>query len=318
MWSRPDEQVLRNLLAGTEQTAWIVSPFVSNYGVSLLRESIPDGVLIEVWTRLSVPDWAGGYSDPQALFSFLSPRMDDGHATLWVGPRLHAKAFVVDGARGIGGSANLTAYGLERNVEIWTDSDIPALIQTLEEQRNGLREVTPEEFKAWVDRLQEFEYVRTVVNDAFEIAGNELPAIGPVEQLIPVEDFLAWCRAREAHNAIAKRAVDFLTNRTAEQTSGHMIHAYYAAQMFFDLAPEALALIRTRLEDEAFPLEATPELQDWLAFLDIYRDYEDASLPFRTRTLLSYMTPALGGLRQGGGGGDYKVRIGLRLVADFI
>lgn len=98
---------------------------------------------------------------------------------------------------------------------------------------------------------------------------------------------------------------------------GHIKHAFYAAQLFFALYPGWMRVLIETPED-VFELGESEIFGDWNAFLDLYRDYEDADVKYRTRTLTSYMTPQLGGIRRGGGGGDYKVKIALPLVSRFL
>lgn len=317
-WSNPSVGELRKLLRDAREDLLVVSPFISTYGVSVLKSEIRKAVRIEVWTRLSVPDWLLGYSDPVALHGYLAPRMDAGTGQLLVGSRLHAKAFVADRERGFAGSANLTGGGLGRNVEIWADDNIPTLLEALHERSDLLQRLSRENFDAWVGALPTLDSFKARVNDELAEAIDSLPTLERAESLEELDDFIEWCAEQEDVNEIAKRAVDFATNRTGENVSGHIKHAFYAVQLFFALTPEHERTLREMSRDQPFQLQEHEMLDDWLAFVDLYRDYEDEAASYATRTLLTYLTPTFGGHRTGGGGGDNKLKIAMPLVANYL
>ena len=61
-----------------------------------------------------------------------------------------------------------------------------------------------------------------------------------------------------------------------------------------------------------------PVLQSWLTFIAPKAGrYGRLDFDYDYNILKSYLTPRLGGHRQGGGGGDYEFRLCLRLIPEL-
>jgi hypothetical protein len=113
----PLEDSLRQLFARCEQNLFIASPFISEYGVNTLTDTLADradDITIEILTCISVSHLESGSLDLDALVHLwqMQPRL-----RVWSLPQLHAKVYVVDNAEAIITSSNFTLGGLQRNYE---------------------------------------------------------------------------------------------------------------------------------------------------------------------------------------------------------
>src|SRR5262249_20676808 len=153
---------------------------------------------------------------------------------------------------------NLTGGGLWRNVEIWSGSDVESLLAALDERRGELTQVSRDEFGAWVGALPAVEPIRERVAHELERASDAVPTLEVAEAGVPLAAFVEWCSWQEPANGAAGRIVDFATNRTEEQVQGHVKQAYYAAQLFLDVAPEHVEELLAAPDDQPFQLQDSP------------------------------------------------------------
>ena len=105
-----------------------------------------------------------------------------------------------------------------------------------------------------------------------------------------------------------------------EMTGGHILQACGAAQMFLHTHPEYIPIIK-RSPTRA-PFKVTGQvLDDWLEFIGSKRDkysYGQRRFQYSWDSLRTYLTPKYGGRHRGGGGGNDKLEIVLRLMAEFV
>ncbi len=68
--------------------------------------------------------------------------------------------------------------------------------------------------------------------------------------------------------------------------------------------------------DAVFELQEYPEmLADWAAFFAACQPEYDEAYDYSFRVLKGYLTPQFGGIRMGGGGGDYPFKLVWPVVA---
>lgn len=106
----------------------------------------------------------------------------------------------------------------------------------------------------------------------------------------------------------------------AENTAGHLHHAFGAAQKFFDSYPQHRQTIATASPLEPYRLnELTEDIQqDWVAFLEERQgDFGSGDYRYNWDKLRRVLTARCGGTRDGGGGGDNELEIALRLTASL-
>jgi phosphatidylserine/phosphatidylglycerophosphate/cardiolipin synthase-like enzyme len=120
------DDFLRRLIVSSEKTLTLVAPYLSAQGLHLLTDALTACAARPVRMRL-VTQLAGqiGIANRNALQSLFAQQKDtplrhrmrvlSGSAEDFF---FHAKMIVVDASRGYIGSANISARGLERNLEI--------------------------------------------------------------------------------------------------------------------------------------------------------------------------------------------------------
>jgi hypothetical protein len=111
------EGSLRQLFSHCKRNIFIASPFISEYGVNVLTDTLVgrgNDVIIEILTCVSVNNLEGGYLDLDALVHLwqLQPLL-----RVWSLPQLHAKVYVIDDDEAVITSSNFTMGGLQRNYE---------------------------------------------------------------------------------------------------------------------------------------------------------------------------------------------------------
>ena len=150
------DHLLRTLMSSAHDRLLLIAPYLSQFGMEDLRDSIAVSAHRRAWIRLVTGDLEKehGYNR-QAIKALVEG--ENGHAIRQrlrvltpatdVLPLLHAKIVVVDSAQGYLGSANLSRSALESNFEVGVTlskiqaSSIDALIGFFEAQ-GVLREVT--------------------------------------------------------------------------------------------------------------------------------------------------------------------------------
>ena len=103
-------------------------------------------------------------------------------------------------------------------------------------------------------------------------------------------------------------------------TRGHVTQAIGVSQEFLDAHPEFLEVIQEA--DPTLPFEiphyeeVATALTEWLESQS--GSFGRSSFGYNYDTFKNIVTPALGGMRQGGGGGDDEFKRVLRLMAEFL
>ena len=196
-WLSPDVETLREVISSSEGDLLLCSPYISTPALSIVADTLPTAVTtIEFWTKLDPRDWITGASDPEGLLDFIHQSQGHvGHVSVRHDSHLHAKTIVSDGLKAMAGSANLTAGGFMRNMEVprlVTGGEIDQLHRIANELRPKLALITQ-------DRLAEFVSDCTTKVESKEalldLIRQELPSFEADQgSLMPYRDFLSYLR----------------------------------------------------------------------------------------------------------------------------
>ncbi len=137
------------------------------------------------------------------------------------------------------------------------------------------------------------------------------------------EWFYKHClKEAKSYTALAHLSWDLLEKGIGQKdaTRGHVTQAIGATQQFLVDYPQHVDAIRAASPTEPFDLKASKKINsDWCAWLaGKSGTYGRPAFGYDYDTLKGYLTPALGGVRKGGGGGDDELKRVLRTVADFL
>ena len=120
MLRSPFEGHLRDLFRRAEDDVMVISPFVTQYGLAVLHESLEDsaqGRHLAIMTNISANTVQHGALDLKSLATFCGSQEGCQVRNL---PGLHAKIYVADETTAIVTSANLTRGGQTANYEYGT------------------------------------------------------------------------------------------------------------------------------------------------------------------------------------------------------
>ena len=312
----------------------VCSPYYSKDGLDHLFDALPSGPRLTFVSRLSPSDWLNGVSDPAALLALLELLGEDGYDNQFiVHQRLHAKAYLADGARGLVGSANLSSGGFDKNFEIMLDLDeeeaaaADSMIRSEANERGVLIRLAA--FREWVKAYEvRVNELRHDEPDAEQLSDaqrslDELLGYGQKEAVaedIPsIDDYATWLETNGRLPG-AKVLLDRLRNVDGQNLTGHVRQSYYAVVRFAYIFPEhidrlneQLASLR-RAEDIFQPDEDLVE--DWNRHLDEHATDRGAGWDYAV--LRGILPPNLGGTRTGGGGGSSTLKRMLPLVARYL
>lgn len=104
-----------------------------------------------------------------------------------------------------------------------------------------------------------------------------------------------------------------------EMTGGHILQACGAVQIFLARYPQHIPAIR-RSPAKAYRLRGQI-LDDWLTLLgkkEAQTNYGKRTFQYDWGSLRTYLTEKYGGKHRGGGGGNDKIEIVIRLMAQFV
>lgn len=105
-----------------------------------------------------------------------------------------------------------------------------------------------------------------------------------------------------------------------QMTGGHILQTCGATQLFLQKYPQHKSAIRSSPPTQPFRLRG-PLLDDWLEFIDskkLLTTYSQKTFQYDWGSLRTYLTAKYGGKHTGGGGGNDKLEIVLRLMAEFV
>ena len=307
-WLSPDVETLREVISSSEGDLLLCSPYISTPALSIVVDTLPTTVnTIEFWTKLDPRDWITGASDPEGLLDFIHQIQGHvGHVSVRHASHLHAKMIVSDGLKAMAGSANLTAGGFMRNMEVSrlvTGGEIDQLHRIANELRPKLALITQ-------DRLAEFVSGCTTKVESKEalldLIRQELPSFEADQgSLMPYRDFLSYLRMHDS--GLATEILRIATNDDGNNNTGKVKQAFFGVQRFLQEFPHHYTLIE-HLPIEWFDIMQSGLSSDWIQFLSRFANEVSPSYQYSIPTLRGYLPKAQGGTLVGGGGGSNELK----------
>ena len=307
-WLLPDEPVLREVISASEGELLLCSPYISTPALSIVADTLPDAVAkIEFWTKLDARDWLTGASDFEGLIDFID-RVEGQVAQVAVrhANHLHAKMMVSDGHKAMAGSANLTAGGYMRNIEV-------ARVVTgseLDELRRVSAEIRPKLSLITQDQLLRFVSECTAKVDSKEalldLIRGEIPALAPSRTtLLPYQVFLAYLRSIQG--SLASDILIIATNQDGNNNTGKVKQAFFGVQRFLQEYPQHSSFVEN-LPIEWFDVMESHIASDWIQFLERFSNEVNPGYEYSIPTLRGYLPRSQGGILSGGGGGSNQLK----------
>jgi hypothetical protein len=293
------------------------SPYYSPDGLKLIETSVPRTARIEFWTRLSLRDWAAGAADPLALsrlMDFLSKSQRD--LTLFVNPRLHAKAYFADVTHALVGSANLTNGGFSTNVELMLQLEgkaAAAALETLKVASSPLaKSISAAALSEWVRKYSaQIERAKRQLRKGLQLLDDMQPdsdaALGVSEQptIDPthgtLQSFIAWLKANR-HLPGAAYLTVLHSDKVVQRRQGHVKQCFSGVFRFLQEYPSWIQ----RLAAAAVSPDGIVEPDEWLLrdwSEHLARHAADVTDLYSYATLRALLRPNLGGVLPGAGGG---------------
>ena len=324
---------LKRIVGSARERLLVCSAYYSEDGLGRLFDALPNGPGLTFVSRLSPSDWLNGVADPEALLALLEPLRDEGRETRFiVHPRLHAKAYLADGVRGLVGSANLSSGGFDKNFEIMMDLDQEEAAATdriiKRETANHGVSLAPVSLREWVDTyrsrikdLQREEPDAAQLSDVQRSLDSLLGYGGAVaveEDMPAIKDYATWLESNQRLPG-AEVLLDRLNNLSGQNLTGHVRQSYYAVVRFLQVSPGHIERLNREL-DSLRPkdiLQPDDELgADWIRHLDEHATERGEGWDYAV--LRGILPSNLGGTRTGGGGGSSTLKRMLPLVARFL
>ncbi len=308
-WLLPELDDLRQVIAGSEGDLLLCSPFVSTPALSVISSELPQTVdTVEFWTKLDARDWLTGSSDPEGLLDFLDQvegrvdRVSVRHAR-----HLHAKMIVSDGSKAIAGSANLTAGGFMRNLElvrIVTGNELDELRQVADSMRPQLSLIPKTELEAFVAQCT----VQVESKEALlELIREEMPSVELNQSsIMPYNQFLTYLRSRRSR--LSREILTIATNADNNNNTGKVKQAFFGVQRFLQEYPHHRDLVEGLSVREWFDVMQSELSDDWLEFLDQFSQEVNTDFEYSIPTLRGYLPRSQGGTLVGGGGGSNELK----------
>ncbi len=308
---------LRSLIRLSKASFTAFSPYYSLDGLKLIETSVPPTARIEFWTRLSLRDWAAGAADPLALSRLMS-LLSNGQRdlTLFVNPKLHAKAYFADLTHALVGSANLTTGGFNTNVELMLQLEgeaATAALETLKVASSPLaKPISAEDLSEWVRRysaqiarvkrhlIKEQQVLDDLQSDSDAALGmSDHPALEPTHGTL--QSFIAWLKTHQ--NLAGAAYLSFLhSDKVVQRRQGHVKQCFSGVFRFLQEYPswiQRLAAAAVSPDGIIDPDEWL--LRDWSEHLA--RHSADVTDLYSYPTLRALLRPNLGGVLPASGGG---------------
>lgn len=317
-WQTPEPGLLARVVSTASTSLLVASPFVKQYGLSIVQESLSHDVeSLEFWTRMDSRDWITGATDPDAVLEFLETNSKVRRVSLFTSSVLHTKLIVADEKVAAVGSGNLTRGGWGNNIEIVKPVDgdeISSIRDYVANTRPLLTTTSLVEYSKFVERCLAFAKEKEALLDLVREATPTPPqGRGP---LVPLPEFIRYCSITGGE--VANSVVRIHSNIDHNNRQGHIKQGYYAAQRFFQEYPNHLASVAESSLEEPFDLENSDLFGDWLQFLRDFRDEADGDYDYDIGTLINIIPTSVGGTVTGGGGGGYPLRITFPIAARML
>lgn len=307
-WLAPHVGVLREVVAASEGDLLLCSPYISTPALSIVADALPSTVTaIEFWTKLNARDWLTGASDPEGLVDFIHQAESCGsQVTVRHDERLHAKMIISDGPKAIAGSANLTAGGFLRNIEVArlvTGGEIDQLHQIANELRPNLSLIAKDKLADFVlDCTKRIESKEALL----DLIRQEIPLVAPDQStIVAYRDFLSYLR--NSKEPLASEILRIATNADGNNNTGKVKQAFYGVQRFLQEHPQHVSLI-ANLPIRWFDVMQSELSDDWIQFLRQFASEVNTSYDYSIPILRGYLPKTQGGTLVGGGGGGNQLK----------
>lgn len=307
-WLLPQMETLNEVVSASKGHLVLCSPFVSSPALHVVEAALPKAVpSVEFWTKLDARDWLTGASDPEGLLDFLNAvKKSSRTVSIRHGNTLHAKFIVSEGTKAIAGSANLTAGGYRRNIEISrivTGQEVERLREVANGMRPKLETISLQQFTGFVSECT----AKVVTKEALiDLIREEAPA-SPTGSgsLVSYKDFLDYLG--EQNNPLAAEILRIATNQDGNNNTGKVKQAFYGVQRFVQEYP----MHRTTVD--GLPLQWFDVLEsgfanDWIEFLGDYDSESNPDYEYSIHILRNYLPFNYGGTLTGGGGGSNELK----------
>ena len=308
-WLLPKLDDLREVIDGSKGDLLLCSPFVSTPALSMVTSHLPKTVdTVEFWTKLDPRDWLTGASDPEGLRDFLDQiegrvdRVSVRHAR-----HLHAKMIVSDGSKAIAGSANLTAGGFMRNLElvrIVTGNELDELRQVADSMRPQLSLIPKTELETFVAQCT----VQVESKEALlDLIREEMPSVELNQSsIMPYKQFLTYLRSRRSK--LSRDILTIATNADNNNNTGKVKQAFFGVQRFLQEYPNHRTLVERLSVGRWFDVMQSELASDWLEFLDQFSEEVNADFEYSMPTFRGYLPKSQGGTLVRGGGGSNQLK----------
>ena len=267
-WLEPNTETLREVVSASKGRLLLCSPYISTPALSIVASALPRPVsAVEIWTRLDVRDWLTGASDPEGILDFVHQMgRNGGSVAIRYSNNLHAKIVASDGPKAMAGSANLTAGGYMRNLEVArvvTGREVEQVRELVDLMRPKLSRISLDRFAQFVSECTAIEGTKEALLDLIRQETPQL-TVG-AGALMPYGQFLAVLEANS--DPLAKDILHIAKNLDGNNNTGKVKQAFFGVQRFIQEYP------RHRMFVESLPLQwfdvaASSLSEDWEKFLD--------------------------------------------------
>ena len=308
-WLSPSQETLRSIIENSYGKLLLCSPFISRPGLNVVADSLPGAVTqIEIWTKLDPHDWLTGASDSEGLSDFIqqvTPQVPN--ISLRQSASLHAKIVMSDGPQGLAGSANLTAGGFGRNLEVarlTSGGELDELRCFVESMRPKLTPVTLEQFNDFVAqcvaKIDSQEALLALIRDEMPP-----PDLGP----LPLESYGTFLAFLDLQTSpLASDILRIARNLDGNNNTGKVKQAFFGIQRFLQAYPQYQETVADLPADRWFNVSEHHMFEDWCRFLQDYSLEVNSAYGYSIPVLIRYLTPNSGGSLEGGGGGDNELK----------
>ena len=307
-WLLPQMDTLNEVVSASRGHLLLCSPFVASPALHVVEAALPKAVQsVEFWTKLDARDWLTGASDPEGLLDFLNA-VRSGSRTVSIrhSNALHAKLIVSAGTKAMAGSANLTAGGYRRNIEVSrvvTGQEVERLREVVNGMRPKLETVSLRQFADFVSECTAKVKSKEALIDLIR---EEAPA-SPTSPA-PLLSYTAFLDYLESQSdPLAVDILHIATNQDGNNNTGKVKQAFYGVQRFLQEYPGHQPTVEG-LPLEWFDVMDSPLGGDWIQFLNTFAGETNADYQYSIPTLRNYLPIQDGGILIGGGGGSNQLK----------